>query len=82
MEDPTAVRDIGLELRLEAQVGALTLRGIIDRLELDAEGGLVVTDYKTGRAPAPTTSRRAWPGCTSTRSCARRCSASGRPRSG
>lgn len=51
MEDPTTVRDIGLELRLEAQVGDLTLRGIIDRLELDANGGLVVTDYKTGRAP-------------------------------
>jgi putative RecB family exonuclease len=51
MEDPTQVRDIGLELRLEAQVGDLTLRGIIDRLELDAEGRLVVTDYKTGRSP-------------------------------
>ena len=51
MEDPTAVREIGLELRLEAQVAGLTLRGIIDRLELDSEGRLVVTDYKTGRAP-------------------------------
>lgn len=51
MEDPRTVRDIGLELRLEAQVGSLTLRGIIDRLELDADGGLIVTDYKTGRAP-------------------------------
>ena len=52
MEDPTAVRDIGLELRLEAPVGDLVLRGIIDRLELDDDGGLVVTDYKTGRAPS------------------------------
>lgn len=51
MEDPGAVREIGLELRLEAPVGDLTLRGIIDRLELDDEGELVVTDYKTGRAP-------------------------------
>lgn len=51
MEDPTQVREIGLELRLEAQVGSLGLRGIIDRLELDEQGGLVVTDYKTGRAP-------------------------------
>ncbi len=51
MEDPTVVRDIGLELRLEAQVGDLTLRGIIDRLELGPEGELIVTDYKTGRAP-------------------------------
>lgn len=51
VEDPRAVRDIGLELRLEASVGALALRGIIDRLELDECGDLVVTDYKTGRAP-------------------------------
>lgn len=52
MEDPTAVREIGLELWMEAPVGELTLRGIIDRLELDADGELVVTDYKTGRAPS------------------------------
>ena len=51
LEDPTTVQPIGLELRLEARVGSLTLRGIIDRLELDAEGGLVVTDYKTGKTP-------------------------------
>jgi putative RecB family exonuclease len=53
MEDPTKVRDIGLELRLEASVGDLTLRGIIDRLDLDDDGELVVVDYKTGRAPRP-----------------------------
>ena len=52
IEDPTSIREIGLELRLEAAVGGLTLRGIIDRLELDADGELVVTDYKTGRAPS------------------------------
>ena len=52
MEDPTSVREIGLELWMEAPVGDLTLRGIIDRLELDADGELVVTDYKTGRAPS------------------------------
>ena len=52
MEDPRAVREIGLELWMTAQVGDLTLRGIIDRLELDEHGGLVVTDYKTGRPPS------------------------------
>jgi putative RecB family exonuclease len=51
LEDPNAVRVIGTELRLSVQLGTLTLRGIIDRLELDQDGGLVVTDYKTGRAP-------------------------------
>lgn len=52
MEDPKSVRDIGLELRLEAPVGGLSLRGIIDRLDLDSDGELIVTDYKTGRAPS------------------------------
>jgi len=51
MEDPRTVRPIGLELRLSADVGTLSLRGIIDRLEL-RDGELVVTDYKTGRAPS------------------------------
>jgi putative RecB family exonuclease len=50
LEDPSAIHPIGLELRLEVEVGSLRLRGVIDRLELDA-GRLVVTDYKSGRAP-------------------------------
>jgi putative RecB family exonuclease len=51
MEDPTAVRAVGLELSLSARIDGLTLRGIIDRLEL-RDGELVVTDYKTGRPPS------------------------------
>ncbi|HKY65302.1 MAG TPA: PD-(D/E)XK nuclease family protein [Acidimicrobiales bacterium] len=51
IEDPTSVRSIGLELKVEAEVDGIRLRGIIDRLELDADGELVVTDYKTGSAP-------------------------------
>ena len=52
LEDPKAVAPMGLELRLEAQVGGLLMLGIIDRLEEDEDGQLVVTDYKTGRAPS------------------------------
>jgi putative RecB family exonuclease len=52
LEDPRDVRCIGTELRMAVAVGDLTLRGIIDRLELDADGQLVVTDYKTGSAPS------------------------------
>jgi putative RecB family exonuclease len=51
LEDPTAITPIGIELKLEVELGGIKLRGIIDRLELDADGELVVTDYKTGRAP-------------------------------
>jgi putative RecB family exonuclease len=51
LEDPTRVRAIGLELKVEAEIDGIRLRGIIDRLELDDDGELVVTDYKTGGAP-------------------------------
>jgi putative RecB family exonuclease len=54
LEDPDQVRVIGTELRLSVGIGTLRLSGIIDRLELDADGALVVTDYKTGRAPSET----------------------------
>jgi putative RecB family exonuclease len=51
LEDPRTVEAIGLELSLDATVDGVRLRGIIDRLELDADGELVVTDYKTGSVP-------------------------------
>jgi putative RecB family exonuclease len=52
LEDPQRVAPVGLEVMLEAEVGGVRLRGIIDRLDL-VDGELVVTDYKTGRAPGP-----------------------------
>jgi putative RecB family exonuclease len=54
IEDPSTITPVGLELKLEAKVDDIRIRGIIDRLELDADGGLVVTDYKTGRSPGVT----------------------------
>ncbi len=45
LEDPTTVRAIGLELSLDVEVDGVRLRGIFDRLELDGDGELVVTDY-------------------------------------
>lgn len=52
IEDPTTINPVGLEMMLEADLGSLRLRGIIDRLERAPDGSLVVTDYKTGRAPS------------------------------
>lgn len=52
LEDPRTIRPIGLELRMQVELDDLRLVGIIDRLELDDDGELVVTDYKTGRAPS------------------------------
>ena len=51
LEDPRTVHPIGLELRLEAQVAGVRIRGVIDRLDL-VDGELVVTDYKTGAVPS------------------------------
>jgi putative RecB family exonuclease len=51
LEDPPAVRAIGVELFVRAQVEGRSVRGIIDRLDLDADGELVVVDYKTGSSP-------------------------------
>jgi putative RecB family exonuclease len=52
LENPAEVRVIGTELRMSVTMGTLKLSGIIDRLELDETGDVVVTDYKTGRAPS------------------------------
>ena len=52
LEDPRTVRPIGLELKLEADLGGVRLRGVIDRLELGPDGELIVTDYKTGSVPS------------------------------
>lgn len=52
IEDPNVVRTVGVEVGLEATIGGMVLRGIIDRLDLTEDGELVVIDYKTGRAPS------------------------------
>ncbi|MHB8219175.1 MAG: RecB family exonuclease [Acidimicrobiales bacterium] len=52
LEDPDSVDAVGVELGMEVQIGPMRLRGIIDRLDRNAEGDLVVIDYKTGRAPS------------------------------
>ena len=57
IEDPQQIDPIGLELHVEHELttaggSRFTLRGIIDRLERNANGELVVSDYKTGKAPA------------------------------
>jgi len=62
LEDPSTVHPIGLELKLEADLGGIRLRGVIDRLDLDADGELVVTDYKTGVVPSERWERKSLSG--------------------
>jgi len=50
IEDPTSFDPVAREMDMTEQVGHMTIRGILDRME-DAPEGLVITDYKTGRAP-------------------------------
>ncbi|HXP33547.1 MAG TPA: PD-(D/E)XK nuclease family protein, partial [Acidimicrobiales bacterium] len=51
IEDPTAVEVVGTEQEVRAELGGAPVYGIIDRIDQGAEG-LVVTDYKSGKAPA------------------------------
>ncbi len=59
LEDPRVVDAVGVELRVATSLAGasdgapLELRGIIDRLDREDDGRLVVVDYKTGRAPGP-----------------------------
>lgn len=62
LEDPTTVNPIGLELKLQADINGTRLRGIIDRLDLDADGELVITDYKTGAVPSDRFERKSLSG--------------------
>ena len=51
IENPSLVQPVGLELKMEADLDGVLIRGIIDRLEINGDGDLIVTDYKTGRTP-------------------------------
>ena len=50
VEDPTTLEPLSRELDMTQAVGNMTIRGILDRMEETPEG-LVITDYKTGKAP-------------------------------
>jgi putative RecB family exonuclease len=49
-EDPRSVEPAERELDMLQPVGDMTIRGILDRMD-ETEEGLVITDYKTGKAP-------------------------------
>lgn len=52
LEDPKDVPVAATEQRLEAEVGGVPFLGVIDRVDHHPDG-VVITDYKSGRPPAP-----------------------------
>ena len=50
LEDPAAVDVLATECRLDVQLGDVPFLGVLDRVDATA-GGVVVTDYKSGRPP-------------------------------
>ena len=51
MEDPRLVNQEGVELRLGVDIDGTPLFGILDRLDRDEDGQLVIVDYKNGALP-------------------------------
>lgn len=49
-EDPTSFEPKARELDMLQDLGEMTIRGILDRMD-ESPDGLVITDYKTGKAP-------------------------------
>lgn len=54
MEDPPTINVVSTEMRLDFPMADdWGLRGIIDRLDRNEAGELIIVDYKTGKVPKP-----------------------------
>ncbi len=51
IEDPATVSPLDRELDMVEDLDGITIRGILDRIDETTDGQLVITDYKTGKAP-------------------------------
>lgn len=51
IEDPTSFDPADRELDLLEDLDGMMIRGILDRMDRTDDGRLVITDYKTGKAP-------------------------------
>lgn len=52
LEDPPTLEPSRREVEVEVEVDGLTLRGIIDRVDVAPTGEVRIVDYKTGRSPS------------------------------
>ncbi|MEX0757396.1 MAG: PD-(D/E)XK nuclease family protein [Acidimicrobiia bacterium] len=51
VENPAEVEPVDRELDMIEDLDGIVIRGILDRIDRDSEGRLIITDYKTGKAP-------------------------------
>ncbi len=51
IENPARVEPLDRELDMTESLGDMTIRGILDRIDRSDDGALIITDYKTGKAP-------------------------------
>lgn len=51
IEDPRQVEPFDREMDMTEDLDGIVIRGILDRIDRDDDGKLVITDYKTGKAP-------------------------------
>lgn len=51
IEDPARIEPLDRELDMLEDLGGMTIRGILDRIDRTEDGSLVIVDYKTGKAP-------------------------------
>ncbi len=51
VEDPSSFEPLAREMDLLEDLDGITIRGILDRMETAPDGRLIISDYKTGKAP-------------------------------
>jgi putative RecB family exonuclease len=51
IEDPTTFEPEDRELDMLEDLDGIVIRGILDRIDRDTDGRLIIVDYKTGKAP-------------------------------
>ena len=52
MENPQEIEPLEKERWVRGSLEDLNLRGILDRMDRDKDGNLIIIDYKSGKAPA------------------------------
>lgn len=51
IEDPASIQPLDRELDMLEDLEGVVIRGILDRIDETPDGDLIITDYKTGKAP-------------------------------